>query len=1428
MLPPNPPPPNGCTNSRAVNYRSFAEIDDGSCLVGGCTDSSSPGFEPSATFEDGSCPPLIAGCMDSTAANYRSAANVEDELVSPCQYVGCMDSTARNYNPSATLPDVCLPEILGCTDSTAANYFPAATMDSGMCVYAGCTDSANPSYDASVNVDDGGCQVLFLGCTESSAINYHAIYNVACDGCCSIPGCTSLEAANYDSHATFDDGTCTQQQPEAQRRRALQGGNSSSSMLHANDSFTSAAIVGCMDPLALTFDSLADTFNESMCTYEVLGCTDSTARNYLTIATHEGGNLTCVYDIPGCTVPSALNYDSTATMLSGCQYAFPGCTDSTSVGYVPEATVEDGSCPPDPVYGCADPTASNFDSNATVSQGCVPAIFGCMDSEAANYAADANVAPDIASIAARVTPMLARLAAQYAIASAASLDASLAASVDESLSHMADEFSRQLVESRQCQYVDRVPGCMLHLASNYNSLATVDDGSCYVLSPPPSPPPPISPPPPSPPAPPPSPPPPSPPPPSAPEPPEEMASVLTIALAIVVGCLALLLLLCLLYQARPVQLKRVQMEDGKEPIKPAAMPDVWWAPTPGGGGEGVGLPPLLAPAQRLQLDGDGSLQLVEPQVSGSRGQASNRSCGSPHDASARSARLGSARARCSSARGVRVSSARSHKRGGARDEVDEYAPRVGSKEAPPAAERERRRAGTELPDPRRLPPPSQAVLEEHATPASAADGVLAWVRGAAAAAITAITDGGVGGEATGAASAQVPTRSEAAPTPGATEPSSPLNWLGNLMGNLISPTPPSRTPSAPPIPAPGAAAEALPPWTPLARVGSEVLSMLQGAGSQEGVRPRATMASAADAFIASGERQQQQQQEQQQQQRSQEETISVSPAASFLHSAVQGRSHLRTAHTPASAALGARAQAPAPVTAAAAVRISGRAAAAPAPAPSLAVAPRTFVPSPSPLTRIEEASELALLGAVRKLPSLRQEAFALAPAAVDALEPTAAAAATSTPEQATPSLTTPALRRDATDFDAIDSPSSLKFELQAALNRRSARVKAARTPVVISTVATGPPSASPVRRAAPTWLEEAIEPSPAAVLPAAVPAVAASTQAAAPSAAMQVLSSAPSVAPIVRAAAPPSAALAASAPSTPASTRAVALPPAAATVAALAAAAAAPEAATVVPVTPSAAAPAAVVSVVDVDMRFDDVFEAHDLNHDGVLDRKEATALVRAMSKHKPPHLVRPAEDRPPPESSSARHAPVVMPLVLPPVPVPVPVVPVPVLSTPTFMSPRGRIESVRERIYRTVPVGTDTLAADRPTRFNRLASYWQQQEQAAAAERNAVEAQQAHLRRRALQREEWQRQAAATAERDTAAHSPFDNVFESSWLPEWLRPAATEERPTSQRSAGRRLNFDGAADEAMAVSPRAAARMRAERVRRGLATKTIGDRLSA
>ena len=86
-------------------------------------------------------------------------------------------------------------------------------------------------------------------------------------------------------------------------------------------------VYGCTDSLATNFDSSA-TYDDGSCDYPVvpvLGCTDSTATNYDSEATEDDG--TCIYpveDVVGCMDSEALNFDPNATIDEGCEYVTDG------------------------------------------------------------------------------------------------------------------------------------------------------------------------------------------------------------------------------------------------------------------------------------------------------------------------------------------------------------------------------------------------------------------------------------------------------------------------------------------------------------------------------------------------------------------------------------------------------------------------------------------------------------------------------------------------------------------------------------------------------------------------------------------------------------------------------------------------------------------------------------------------------------------------------------------------------------------------------------------------------------------------------------------------------------------------------------------------------------------------------------------------
>ena len=414
-------------------------VDDGTCVgIGGCTDSRTDAYDPAATHNDGSCPPVILGCADSTAENYRVVATIDDGT---CQYTGCVDSTALNFNPSATSKALCTYRVPGCMDSMADSYHPGANVHlASQCTYLGCTDGFALNFDTKATTNDGSCVAVFAGCMNPSASNFANVsYNVDC-GCCRFPGCADSASPNYNANAAFHVASmCTA------RRRQLQ--------LSSTRGSTS-----CLDPGALNYDSAGLVHANGACMFPIYGCTESTNLYHVAGANTHNQSTCAPPTIYGCLAPTALNYQANATIQrkSDCVYAFPGCVDPTAYNYDSEANVPNGMCYY-PVLGCTNPSASNYNASATASDGsCTFHVVGCTFTTARNYAQDATV------------------------------------SSEQAVSLSMTQFTLAQLQMAACAY--DTPGCTAPMAVNYNSLATLDDGSCFMYSPPPNPPPPALPP----------------------------------------------------------------------------------------------------------------------------------------------------------------------------------------------------------------------------------------------------------------------------------------------------------------------------------------------------------------------------------------------------------------------------------------------------------------------------------------------------------------------------------------------------------------------------------------------------------------------------------------------------------------------------------------------------------------------------------------------------------------------------------------------------------------------------------------------------------------------------------------------------------------------------------------------------------------------
>lgn len=382
----------GCTDSAAANYDGDALLDDGSCLYGGCTNPAAANYDASADFNNGSC--QFAGCTNPQACNFTAGANLDDGSCDLTSCAGCTNPLACNYDDTATLSDGSCEffSCRGCMDAGAVNYDATATIDDGSCLFGGCLNPAATNYDATADFSDGSC--LFDGCTNPQACNFDIAANQD-DGSCefeSCAGCMITFACNYDPEATIQlDSACDFYSccgdPAADNYEAgvadfliygcTYGG--SAPMVEA---------VGCELPFACNFGDTENACEFSSCA----GCTEETACNYDADATIP---VTCLYpdDIYGVTYVDCMGDCLNDVNSNGlCDEAeITGCTNPSACNFDAQATFDDGTCDLVSCYGCTDAAACNYDETATQNDGSCDYVtcFGCIDATACNYDADA-------------------------------------------------------------------------------------------------------------------------------------------------------------------------------------------------------------------------------------------------------------------------------------------------------------------------------------------------------------------------------------------------------------------------------------------------------------------------------------------------------------------------------------------------------------------------------------------------------------------------------------------------------------------------------------------------------------------------------------------------------------------------------------------------------------------------------------------------------------------------------------------------------------------------------------------------------------------------------------------------------------------------------------------------------------------------------
>ena len=372
----------GCTDFNYVEYNSEANIDDGSCLtqkIYGCLDETQFNYNPEANTEEviESCEFTLTikdGVGDGWFGSWLGIYQFGTIFGSPQYQMGPEDGTELSFNVSgldATQPAYVYFFVTPQSIGTAQQCGFTLTNPEGEVIidvpFFNIIPFINESgwYKYEINPYCGNtCEPYVYGCLDENAFNYIEEANTENESCYYNPGCTSPAFLEYHTQgfiSDYDDGSC-QTLSEFGCMDVTQFNYNE----YATVQWVSATdfsnpcipiIEGCMDPLSLNFNPLANV-NDFNCIEPIYGCTDSTAFNYNELANVDNGS--CEEIIEGCTDPSAFNYDLTAN-------------------------TENFSCEPF-IYGCTDPQAANYDEEANTDNGTCETVYAnCIDSVVETY-----------------------------------------------------------------------------------------------------------------------------------------------------------------------------------------------------------------------------------------------------------------------------------------------------------------------------------------------------------------------------------------------------------------------------------------------------------------------------------------------------------------------------------------------------------------------------------------------------------------------------------------------------------------------------------------------------------------------------------------------------------------------------------------------------------------------------------------------------------------------------------------------------------------------------------------------------------------------------------------------------------------------------------------------------------------------------------
>ena len=437
----------GCTDNTACNY--------GWNVLGNHIDPGTTGFLFVDWTDDGSC--VVPGancqrCIDLLPPEQNSSPWTEQDPA--CDGCASFSTTACNYDPVASTDPIINPDYInacvvpGVCEKCVTTPSPTNTDGVEIDPLCGCMDGGSTEYTSILGDGPDGfiaTNYNLLGPNGTGAVSIfttdpgpgYTFTNDGFESCEYAFGCTNVLACNYDVLAVNDNGTCTIPGFCEVCVDPTQGPSNTSGIQHDPD-------CGCIDPVATNYDPNASTQGTALsdiCTYE-LGCMDDTYCNYDSGATQDDGSCQNQFDPSQCEIcdgpqgPTNLSAPVHNYNNINC-YSCINDTDACNYNTNALATAQDdGLCVVpvfcelcsntnqqpgntglihDPICGCIDGVANNYDSNASqqgpsspllTSQGAAPNDcsynLGCMDDTYCNY--DSGATQDDGSCANQFDP----------------------------------------------------------------------------------------------------------------------------------------------------------------------------------------------------------------------------------------------------------------------------------------------------------------------------------------------------------------------------------------------------------------------------------------------------------------------------------------------------------------------------------------------------------------------------------------------------------------------------------------------------------------------------------------------------------------------------------------------------------------------------------------------------------------------------------------------------------------------------------------------------------------------------------------------------------------------------------------------------------------------------------------------------------------